>query len=131
MRAGTLAFRRRGLTEDRTGTVFFTGDLDVSRRDAIVSALPPPDAVDRLVIDCSTVTSIDSAAIAALMHYRRQFAETGRDPLNIVVIASDPVRRVFETLGLTKLMTILTAPRSEPPVANAFPEAPFTDCGAP
>ena len=98
------------LTDERTAQVLLKGDLDVFSRETVASALPDPESVDRVVIDCSAVTSIDSSVIATFMRYRREFAETGRDPLNIVVIASVPVRRLFEITGLVKAITVIRTP---------------------
>ncbi len=94
---------------ERAVTVKFGGDLDVYRRDEIASALPPPQNVDRIVIDMRNAAILDSSIVAVLMRYRRQFIEAGGDPLNIVLVVPQTLRRIFEITGLVSLMTVVTA----------------------
>ena len=98
------------------------GDLDVYRRDAIASAFPPPDSVDRLIVDMRNATLIDSSIIAVLMRYRRAFMDCGKDGLDIVVVVPPVFRRIFEITGLVKLLTIVTVP-----VITDDPEKPLTE----
>lgn len=86
-----------------------SGDLDVYRRDEIVSALPPPENIDRVVIDLRGATLVDSSIIAAFMRYRRTFIDAGGDPHNVVLVVPATLRRVFEITGLVSLVTVVTA----------------------
>jgi anti-anti-sigma factor len=96
--------------DERTATLRLEGDLDIYRRDEIQSRLPAPGSVDRVIIDCSAATSIDSTILTMLMRYRRSFASAGGDPVNIVVIVAPSLRRIFEIAGLTRMLTIVSAP---------------------
>jgi anti-anti-sigma factor len=98
---------------ERSISVVLTGDLDISRRQEIESQLPDVNSADRVVIDCSAATSIDSSILTVLMRYRRRFQQSGKDPLDMIVIASAGIRRMFEVAGLSKLVTVISAP-SEP-----------------
>lgn len=91
--------------------VTLSGDLDLSRRDVVRDMLPSPDSIERLVIDCSMVTSIESVVIAVFMRYRRRFTAAGRDPFNIIFIVSPQMRRTFDVTGMTEWFTVINAPR--------------------
>jgi len=96
--------------EERTARVTLEGGLDIYRREEIMALLPAPGSVDRVVIDCSSATSIDSTILTALMRYRRSFASAGGDPVNIIIIVDPNLRRMFEIAGLTRVLTIVSAP---------------------
>jgi anti-anti-sigma factor len=96
--------------DERTASLRFEGDLDIYRRGEIQAALPEPGTADRVIIDCSNATSIDSTILTMLMRYRRSFASAGGDPINIIVIVDPPLRRIFEIAGLTRVLTIVSAP---------------------
>ncbi len=105
-----LALRFRVPEEERTATVRLEGGLDIYRRGEIISRLPEPGTVDRVIIDCTNATSIDSTILSALMRYRRSFASAGGDPVNIVVVVEPSLRRIFEIAGLSRVLTIVSAP---------------------
>lgn len=90
--------------------VALAGDLDVSRRDAIFAFFPEPGSCERLVLDCSEATSIDSSIVSLFIRYRRAFIDAGGDSANIVIIARPQVRRIFDVTGMARWFTILTAP---------------------
>jgi anti-anti-sigma factor len=96
--------------EERIAQVSLTGGLDIYRRDEIAALLPDPATVDRVVIDCSAATSIDSTILTLLMRYRRSFAAAGGDPVNIIVVVEPSLRRTFEIAGLSRVLTIVSAP---------------------
>ncbi len=100
-----------GLAQERAALVTLQGDLDLAIRDDVAAALPAASSVDRLVIDCTAVTSIESVVIAVFMRYRRKWTAMGSDPLNIIFIASPQVRRTFEVTGLSTFFTVITASR--------------------
>lgn len=105
--------------DERTATLRFEGGLDIYRRDEIERALPEPGTVDRVIIDCSGATSIDSTVLTLLMRYRRSFASAGGDPVNIVIVVEPSLRRIFEIAGLTRMLTIVSAPGRQ----SAAPES--------
>lgn len=92
--------------------ITLSGDLDLSRRDVVTDMLPGPSTVDRLVIDCSAVTSIESVIIAVFMRYRRKFTAAARDPLNIIFIVSPELRRRFDATGMSEWFTVINAPKA-------------------
>ena len=96
--------------EERTAHLRLEGGLDIYRRDEIAAQLPDPGSVDRVVIDCSAATSIDSTILTLLMRYRRSFASAGGDPVNIIVIVEPSLRRTFDISGLSRVLTIVSAP---------------------
>ena len=91
----------------RSMTVTLAGDLDLSLRDRVATALPEPKGLGRLVIDCAAVTSIESVVIAVFMRYRRRWMAEGNDPLNIVFLAPDALRRTFEIAGMSEWFTMI------------------------
>lgn len=102
----------RGLSLDDSNAVRIelSGDLDLYRRDEVSSVFPPPDTIERLIVDMRNATLIDSSIIAVLMRYRRQFMDAGRDGHDIIVVVPAVFRRIFEITGLVKLLTVVTAP---------------------
>jgi anti-anti-sigma factor len=96
--------------EERTATLRLEGGLDIYRRDEIEIQLPKPGSVDRVIIDCSSATSIDSTILTMLMRYRRSFASAGGDPVNIIVIVEPSLRRIFDLAGLSRMLTNVSAP---------------------
>jgi anti-anti-sigma factor len=100
--------------------ITLSGDLDLSRRDVIRDMLPSPSTVERLVIDCSAVTSIESVVITLFMRYRRKFAAAGHDPLNMIFIVSPQMRRTFDVTGMSEWFTVINARnRDESPSERA------------
>ena len=105
-----LGFRvNRG--EERTAQIRLEGGLDIYRREEIAALLPEPGSVDRVVLDCTAATSIDSTILTLLMRYRRNFASAGGDPVNIIIIVEPALRRTFDIAGLSRVLTIVSAPR--------------------
>lgn len=98
---------------ERVARLRFAGDLDVYRRAEFEAAFPPPDSIDRIVIDMRETSILDSSIITLLMRYRRAFTEAGGDPLNMVLVVPPSLRRIFEITGLVNLMTIVTADQAK------------------
>lgn len=96
----------------RSLTVTLAGDLDLSLRDQVAAALPDPAGLDRLVIDCTAVMSIESVVIAVFMRYRRKWMLEGGNPLDIVFLAPHALRRTFEIAGMTDWFTMVPAESS-------------------
>lgn len=105
----------------RSITVTLSGELDLSMRQAVAAALPSI-SFDRLVIDCTAVTSIESVVIAVFMRYRRKWIAEGGDPLNIVFLVSPQLRRTFEIAGMSEWFTIVNGERPASNKEIAFPE---------
>lgn len=96
------------MEQEKTTILTFEGTLDVYRRDEIAAQLPDPHEKARVVFDCARVGSMDSTIVGLLMRFRRQFAESGHDGHDVVIIASPNVRRMLEIVGMTKQVTILS-----------------------
>ena len=94
---------------ESTAQVELTGDLDLNRAKTLYAELCSVIGVPRVVINCTNATFIDSSILTVFMRFRRQFAEAGGDPHEIVVVVPRTLRRVFEITGLAKTMTIVTA----------------------
>ena len=111
--------RETFLVNEPASMIRLSGDLDLSWRDAVKGMLPSPGSVEKLVIDCSGVASIESVVIAEFMRYRRDFIAAGRDPLDIIFIVSPQMRRTFDITGMSEWFTVINAPsgngRSSPP----------------
>jgi anti-anti-sigma factor len=112
------------IPEERIVRVEFGGDLDVYKRDIFVNALPTPGHIDRLIIDFSRVPSIDSTIITALMRSRHAFEEAGGDPHEIILVVTEPVRRLFDIAGLTRILTLVSAPVKGSTETPKEPETP-------
>ncbi len=97
------------MMNDRTVRLAFEGDLDVYRCDEFKSALPPPESIDRLIIDVRAARTVDSSIITTLMRYRRSFVQAGGDGHEIIVIVSPNLRRIFEITGLVNSLTVVSA----------------------
>ena len=91
-----------------TAQVELSGDLDLSRAKALYGELRAFIGVPRIVINCANATFIDSSILTVFMRFRRQFAEAGGDPHEIIVVVPPKLRRIFEISGLAKTMTIVT-----------------------
>lgn len=87
-------------------------------RNAVAASLPEPAALDRVVVDCTAVSSMESVVIAVFMRYRRKWINAGKDPLSIVFIVSPSLRRTFEITGMADWFTIISAE----PHTNATPQ---------
>lgn len=96
--------------------VELSGDLGFTDRERVLALFPPPPPSGRVVFDCSRVTSIDSAILAAFVIYRRRFQIAGRDPLDIVCLVSERVERLFEIVGLSRMLTVVRAAPVETPL---------------
>lgn len=96
-------------SDERTARIALSGNLDVYSTKHVESLLPDPAAVDRVIVDCSQVTVIDSSVVTALMRYRRRFQEAGKNPTEIVIVVNPSVRRIFEITGLGRVLTIVSA----------------------
>jgi len=97
--------------------VVLDGELDLSRRDDIVAALPSPESISGGVFNLADATYVDSTVLGALVKFRRTFLNNGGDSENlIIVLAKDgPVRRAFEKTGLNRLFAIAYVERLPSP----------------
>lgn len=93
----------------KTSIVTLHGDLGLYDESRVEAMLPAPNEIERLVIDCSHVHSLDSTILALFMKYRRAFQIAGHNPLDIVFIATPRLERLFELTGISRAMTVLPA----------------------
>ena len=113
VRVITKAAEPRGieLTEDTfdpSGRVItVTGELDVATAPALRARLTA--AIDagtqRLVIDLSAISFLDSVALATIVHAKQRLPEDGR--LALAVDPSSYVMLVFESGGLPKVLDLV------------------------
>jgi anti-anti-sigma regulatory factor len=95
------------MVPERPYTFNLEGDLGAFDAARVQALFPPPSDYTRIVIDCSAVTSMDSSIIAALMLFRQSFALAGRNPLDVVVIASPRIRKVLDLTGVVRFLTVV------------------------
>lgn len=103
------SFEKTVTSDERTARIVLSGALDVYSKPHVESLLPDPESVDRVIIDCSNVTIVESAVLTVLMRYRRRFQEAGRDPVEIIIVVNPSVRRIFDITGLNRVLTIVSA----------------------
>lgn len=101
-------------SDERTARIVLSGSLDVYSKSHVESLLPDPESVDRVIIDCSSVSIIESAVLTVLMRYRRRFQDAGRDPVEIIIVVNPSVRRIFDITGLNRVLTIVSAADKPP-----------------
>lgn len=84
------------------------GDLDFHSAPSLAAALPEAASVEGLVIDCTQVKYIDSAALGILVSFRKRFMQAGGDPKEIVIVTSagGPVRKILDIAGLSRVFSI-------------------------
>lgn len=87
--------------------IVLSGDLGMVDYKDLEARLPAPAETLRLVIDCSSVTSMDSTVIALLMRYRQRLLIAGGDPSRIVILATPRLERLFDLTGVSRSMTVL------------------------
>ena len=113
VRVITNAAEPRGieLTEDTFDpsglVVTVSGALDVASapllRDRLTAAIDA--GTQRLVIDLSAISFLDSVALAAIVHAKQRLPEDGR--LALAVDPSSYVMLVFESGGLPKVLDLV------------------------
>lgn len=119
-------------SRENAAYIVLEGDLDLSRKDDIVSALPDPASVSSIVINLSRATYIDSLVMGALVQFRREFIRSGGNPADLAIMlrSDSAVRRAFELTGLTRLFAIayveLPAGRPEERIATTAPDSKAT-----
>lgn len=96
------------IPSEEAAQVELTGDLDFNRAKSLYTELMRFVNAPRVVINCVGASYIDSSILTSLMRFRRQFVEAGSDPLDIVIVVSPSLRRIFEITGLVTTMTIVT-----------------------
>ena len=100
--------RRELESQENPLVITLRGDLGLADRDRIAGLFPNPQTTQRLVLDCTDVTSMDSSVLALIMTYRRRVQIAGHDPLNAIVALAQPrLLRLFELTGITRAITVL------------------------
>jgi anti-anti-sigma factor len=84
--------------------VRFDGELDVSRRSELESALRQASGGRGVLIDFAGVSYVDSTVIAELLRFRNHAAANGR--LVAVLIGSPQLARVIEYAGLSQAFAV-------------------------
>jgi anti-anti-sigma factor len=95
-------FARNGIAE----TLYVTGELDISSGAALERTVA--GALDgqgeEFRVDLSALTFMDSTGAAALLHVHQRVESLGRRL--VVVSPTQAVRRVFELMGLYKVLDV-------------------------
>jgi anti-sigma B factor antagonist len=86
--------------------VTVTGELDIATAPALRDHLNAAIAagMHRLVIDLSTLSFLDSVALATIVHAKQQLPEHGR--MALAIDPSSYVMLVFESGGLPKVLDL-------------------------
>ena len=83
------------------------GELDIATapalRDRLAAAIDA--GMQRLVIDLSALTFLDSVALATIVHAKQRLPEEGR--MAIIIDPSSYVMLVFESGGLPKVLDLV------------------------
>jgi anti-anti-sigma factor len=97
--------------------VVLDGELDLSRREEIVAALPSPESISGGVINLTNATYVDSTVLGALVKFRRRFINNGGDAENLILVLAKagPIRRAFEKTGLDRLFSVAYVERLPSP----------------
>jgi anti-sigma B factor antagonist len=95
-------------TFDPSGLVVtVTGELDIATapalRDHLTAAIDA--GKDRLVIDLSEISFLDSVALATIVHAKQRLPEHGR--MALAIDPSSYVMLVFESGGLPKVLDLV------------------------
>ncbi len=97
--------------------VVLDGELDLSRRDEIVAALPAPESISGGVINLASATYVDSTVLGALVKFRRAFINHGGNPESLIIVLAKngPIRWAFERTGLHRLFSVAYVERLPSP----------------
>lgn len=90
---------------DGLTVVTLEGDLDKLTSDAARAELGRAVGVDRLLVDLSSVTFLDSAGLHVLFRLARGVMRSG-GRLGVVVPAASPLRRVVEITNLESVALV-------------------------
>jgi anti-anti-sigma factor len=80
------------------------GDLDMATSSRLTEALERADAGDRIIVDLSECTFLDSSAVRVLVAGARTAQTAGGD---MALVARDPgIRRVLEIAAIDELLPV-------------------------
>ena len=84
-----------------------SGELDIATAPVLRAGLGAAIEVgrDRLVIDLSTLSFLDSVALATIVHAKQRLPEGGR--MALVVDPSSYVMLIFESGGLSRVLDLV------------------------
>ena len=100
-------FEVRTSRVDDAAVVTIVGEIDMANAPEVKRAIDTSrDGVERVVVDLSAVTFLDSSALNALVHSRRDLAEDGIS-FRVVSPADQSVRKVFEITHLTEPLSVV------------------------
>lgn len=104
-----LVFERSAGTAG-SACLAISGEIDFSNVDLVRAAITPildESRLSRLIVDCERLSFIDSLGVQALLTLKRVATERGITL--IVANMHGSVRRVTETLGVTKTLEVEAA----------------------
>lgn len=97
----------------RTAYVALSGDFDIQNSRNLEQLLPPPDANTRVIVDCTHVRYMDTAALGALIQYRRACSELTTEPDIVIVAPQGPLRQIFDIVGFVKIFQVVDSVPAE------------------
>jgi anti-anti-sigma factor len=87
--------------------VTIVGEIDMANAPEVKGAIDASrDGAERVVVDLSAVTFLDSSALNALVHSQRDLAEH-EISFGVVSPADQSVRKVFEITHLTEPLSVV------------------------
>lgn len=97
----------------RTAYVALSGDFDIHNCRNLEQLLPPPEANTRVIIDCTHVRYMDTAALGSLIAYRRSCCELFGEPEIVIVAPQGPLRQIFDIVGFVKIFHVVESVPAE------------------
>jgi anti-sigma B factor antagonist len=91
-------------TNERAAVVTASGELDAFVADDLTNAFRETAASDRLLVDLSAVSFMDSTALGLLVRAFRELDERGGTMR--VVLPGGPARRIFEITTLDRILPV-------------------------
>lgn len=101
---------KMALLEKASGTLMFSGDLDMSQAAAVRQAFGRIAPCRSVIVDLARVTFIDSAGLGSLIGGIRRIREGGGEV--VLCAPTHPVARVLHMTGVSRLAA-LTATADE------------------
>ncbi|GIU93165.1 MAG: hypothetical protein KatS3mg011_2071 [Acidimicrobiia bacterium] len=88
-------------------TLHVEGEVDISTVDVLVAALDKAESDDRLLVDLSAVTFMDSTGLRALVERHQRFEESGKRL--VLMLGPGPVTRLIELTGVDQKVQVVAA----------------------
>ena len=102
--------------------VVFAGEYDLANKDGLRRTLRCLEKSDNLVLDLTEVTFIDSTFVSELILLEKAREAKNFARVTIVAPSESVVRRVFDAVGITPILTLLESYNDERVGADSIVE---------